>query len=172
MTPADTDAQLRAAAELRATVFCDGAASDATCTPAKADAEHAALVTALSAIEGPGDRFACVVAVVEGGGSTDPPTVLGTLDVAAALDSCGGAAYLANVCTAPDARRRGVGRALLVEAARRAAGWGADTLFVHAASGDGAAAGLYEGAGFSVVDEGDGKVLYRGPVWGLLRGEN
>ena len=168
--PADTDAQLRAAAQLRATVFCDGD-TDAACTPAKADAEHAALVTALSAIEGPGDRFACVVAVAEGGGLNDPPVILGTLDVAAALDTCGGAAYLANVCTAPSARRQGVGRALLVEAARRAAGWGADTLFVHAAAGDGAAASLYEGAGFSVVASADeeGRVLYRGAVGGLLR---
>ena len=77
---------------------------------------------------GPRERAAAAAAVAAGG----QLAVVGTLDVYAAralagevlIGSSQNAAYLANVCSAPAARRRGVGTALLAAARDLARTWG------------------------------------------------
>lgn len=95
-----------------------------------------------------------------------PGAVVGTLDVAyARARGAGGvpgedlvgdvrsAAYMANVCAAPPARRRGVGARLLAAARGAAVAWGADALYVHALAVNEVAARFYGGAGFVVEKE-------------------
>jgi GNAT superfamily N-acetyltransferase len=91
-----------------------------------------------------------------------PAAVVGTLDVAFARalpgedlvgDAAGCAAYMANVCAAPAARRRGVGARLLAVARGAARAWGADALYVHALAVNEVAARFYGGAGFRVEKE-------------------
>ncbi len=73
---------------------------------------------------------AAALAAAEAAG--EPLAVVGTLDLYAARAMPGevligdsrNAAYLANVCTAPQARRRGVGNALLAAARELAVSWG------------------------------------------------
>lgn len=73
---------------------------------------------------------ASALAAAEAAG--EPLAVVGTLDLYAARAMRGevligdsrNAAYLANVCTAPQARRRGVGNALLAAARELAVAWG------------------------------------------------
>lgn len=70
--------------------------------------------------------------LVGGGGSSSSSALVGTLDVHAVkalpgevlIGSSSNAAYLANVCTATAARRRGVGAALLQAARDLALSWG------------------------------------------------
>ena len=90
-----------------------------------------------------------------------PVAVVGTLDVAFARAVAGedlvgdarAAAYMANVCAAPPARRRGVGAALLAAARGAARRWGVDALYVHALAVNEVAARFYGGAGFVVEKE-------------------
>jgi ribosomal protein S18 acetylase RimI-like enzyme len=84
--------------------------------------------------------------------------VVGTLDVAYARAVAGedlvgdapSAAYMANVCAAPPARRRGIGARLLAAARGAALAWGVDALYVHALAVNEVAARFYGGAGFVV----------------------
>ena len=135
----------------------------------KAEEEHAALLAATAAPPG-GDRFAAVVALadrasvgarddeVDGLATPSGAVVVGTLDVVAVravkgevlIGDAAAPAYMANVCTAPCARRRGVGAALLAAARSTAAAWDADALFVHALAVNEVAARFYLGAGFVV----------------------
>jgi ribosomal protein S18 acetylase RimI-like enzyme len=63
-------------------------------------------------------------------------------------------AYLSNVCVLDAARRRGVARALILEAAALAAARGVGHLYVHVVAGNAAAQALYErGCGFAVEQE-------------------
>lgn len=77
----------------------------------------------------------------------------------------------------PEARRLGLGRALLDAAVQHAAARGASALFLEVACGNAAARALYAGAGFAEVgrrrayypDGGDALVLRRGLAGALSR---
>ncbi|KAI7839936.1 hypothetical protein COHA_006330 [Chlorella ohadii] len=97
--------------------------------------------------------------------------VVGTLDLHAVralpgevlIGNSQNAAYLANVCTANAARRRGVGAALLQEARRLAARWGVDALYVHTMAVNEIACSFYERHGFVVEkEESSNQAHYRG----------
>lgn len=135
----------------------------------KADEEYDALLAATSAPPG-AERFAAIVAVADpaslvavGGPDLEPlatpaGAVVGTLDVVsvkavkgeALIGASAAPAYMANVCAAPCARRRGVGAALLAAARATATSWGADALFVHSLAVNQVAERFYLGAGFVV----------------------
>jgi len=75
-------------------------------------------------------------------------------------------ARLYSIAVAPDAAGRGVGAALLAEAAAYAAAGGASRLRLEVRSSNRAARRLYERAGFSTLDEkpgyyGDGETAIR-----------
>lgn len=70
-------------------------------------------------------------------------------------DAATGMGALEPVATAPEHRRRGLARALVVEGLWRLRDLGARTAVVYAREGD-AAAALYEAAGFRVVDRNEG----------------
>jgi ribosomal protein S18 acetylase RimI-like enzyme len=65
----------------------------------------------------------------------------------------GGTALLGRVCTAPSARRRGVGRALVADAAAWAATAGGETMTLCTQEENAASRALYRAAGFSEVPE-------------------
>ena len=72
----------------------------------------------------------------------------------------------------PDARRQGLARALLAEAARHAAAHGATALFLEVALRNTAARALYTGAGFTEVGrrrryyaDGDDALVMRLTLW-------
>lgn len=133
------------------------------------------------------ERNACLVAVASANDSLVPPineklyiqqgkqetrhVLVGTLDVHAVralpgeslIGDCTNAAYLANVCSAPCARRRGVG-GLLIDAARQLAReWGADGLYVHTMAVNEIAMAFYKNNGFVVEkEETSNQAHYRG----------
>jgi ribosomal protein S18 acetylase RimI-like enzyme len=95
----------------------------------------------------------------------------GTLDLHAAralpgealIGGAANAAYLANVCAARSARRRGVGEALLREARALARAWGVEALYVHALAVNAGALAFYAAAGFVVErEESANAAHYRG----------
>jgi ribosomal protein S18 acetylase RimI-like enzyme len=95
----------------------------------------------------------------------------GTLDLHAAralpgealIGGAANAAYLANVCAARSARRRGVGETLLREARALARAWGVDALYVHALAVNAGALAFYAAAGFVVErEESANAAHYRG----------
>ena len=61
--------------------------------------------------------------------------------------------YIANVCTALGARRRGVARRLLSEASQAAAGWGFTGVFTSVERDNSPARGLYAACGFEEVSD-------------------
>ena len=61
--------------------------------------------------------------------------------------------YVDSLATDPRQRRRGVGRALLAEAERRARAEGFPSVALETAAGNTAARTLYESAGFEAMDE-------------------
>jgi ribosomal-protein-alanine N-acetyltransferase len=63
----------------------------------------------------------------------------------------GGEAEVLTLATAPEMRRRGIGRALLAAAIVAARTRGAEAIFLEAASDNVAALALYDGNGFSQV---------------------
>ena len=87
--------------------------------------------------------------------------VVGTLDLHAVrampdevlIGNCENAAYLANVCTAPIARRRGVGEALLGRARGLAREWGVHGMYVHTLAVNEIAMRFYDRNGFVVEKE-------------------
>jgi ribosomal protein S18 acetylase RimI-like enzyme len=120
-------------------------------TPLPSDAE-AALRVGLDA--------ACLLPGADGG----VELALGSLDLnlgaslpCEELTGCEGAAseraYLSNVCVAPGARRRGVARLLLEDAAALAAEQGVSMLYVHVAVDNDAAHALYSSSGFEQESE-------------------
>ncbi|PRW20257.1 hypothetical protein C2E21_9217 [Chlorella sorokiniana] len=97
--------------------------------------------------------------------------VVGTLDLHAVralpgevlIGSSQNAAYLANVCTAKAAQRRGVGAALLQAARRLAVRWGVEDLYVHTMAVNEIACAFYERQGFVVEkEESSNQAHYRG----------
>lgn len=97
--------------------------------------------------------------------------LVGTLDVHAVralqgevlIGSCKNPAYLANVCTAPVARRRGVGEALLQAARCLAKDWGVDGLYVHTMAVNEIALNFYRRNHFIVEsEETSNQAHYRG----------
>lgn len=128
------------------------------------------------------ERNACLIAVAPASDNLIPPVteklytrhdavLVGTLDVHAVralpgeslIGDCTNAAYLANVCSAPCARRRGVG-GLLIDAARQLAReWGADGLYVHTMAVNEIAMAFYMNNGFVVEkEESSNQAHYRG----------
>ncbi|KAH7616053.1 hypothetical protein Ndes2526B_g09366 [Nannochloris sp. 'desiccata'] len=98
-------------------------------------------------------------------------TLVGTLDLHAVrampdevlIGSCSNAAYLANVCTAPAARRRGVGENLLQEARNLATNWGVEGMYVHTLAVNEIAMKFYSRHGFAVEkEETANEAHYRG----------
>jgi ribosomal protein S18 acetylase RimI-like enzyme len=98
-------------------------------------------------------------------------TLVGTLDLHAVralpdevlIGSCSNAAYLANVCTAPAARRRGVGERLLREARNLATKWGVEGMYVHTLLVNEIAMKFYSRNGFVVEkEETANEAHYRG----------
>jgi len=96
---------------------------------------------------------------------------VGTLDLHAVrampgevlIGSCDNAAYLANVCTADAARRRGVGEQLLQVARELAKSWGVDGLYVHTMAVNEIAMAFYQRNGFVVEkEETSNQAHYRG----------
>lgn len=87
--------------------------------------------------------------------------LVGTLDLHAVrampdellIGSCSNAAYLANVCTAPVARRRGVGEALLRAARNLAKEWAVEGMYVHTLAVNEIAMRFYDRNGFVVEKE-------------------
>ena len=87
--------------------------------------------------------------------------VVGTLDLHAVrampdellIGNCSNAAYLANVCTAPIARRRGVGESLLQAARDLANKWGVDGMYVHTLAVNEIAMKFYDRNGFIIEKE-------------------
>jgi 2-hydroxychromene-2-carboxylate isomerase/GNAT superfamily N-acetyltransferase len=70
------------------------------------------------------------------------------------LESAGaGAAELRRMYVAPEARRRGIARAMLAEAERVVAGWGLSRLVLSTAEIQEAALALYRGTGYRLVRE-------------------
>jgi len=97
--------------------------------------------------------------------------VVGTLDVHASralagevlIASCSNAAYLANVCTAPQARRRGVGEAMVRQAIEIARSWSIEDIFVHTMAVNEAAIEFYYKNGFCIEkEETSNQAHYRG----------
>ncbi|KAK9832030.1 hypothetical protein WJX81_000090 [Elliptochloris bilobata] len=97
--------------------------------------------------------------------------VVGSLDMHAVralpgevlIGNCANAAYLANVCCAAEARRRGVGAALLAHARELAADWGVEGLYVHIMAANSAARMFYTGLGFVIeAEEGANAAAVRG----------
>jgi GNAT superfamily N-acetyltransferase len=95
----------------------------------------------------------------------------GTLDVHAVralpgeilIGSCSNAAYLANVCTAVPARRRGVGEAILAAARELAREWGVEGLYVHTMAVNEIALKFYARNGFVLEqEESSNQAHYRG----------
>ena len=62
-------------------------------------------------------------------------------------------AYLSNVCVLPAARRTGLGRRLMAEAMKVAAGWGVERMYVHVVHDNVGAKAFYEDFGFEVEAE-------------------
>ena len=70
-------------------------------------------------------------------------------------------AYLSNVCVLPAARRRGLGKALVLDGARRAAAAGVSDLYVHVVADNEPARRLYQAqCGFQVEQE-EGEAVAR-----------
>lgn len=97
--------------------------------------------------------------------------VVGSLDIHAAralpgevlVGSSDNAAYLANVCTASAARRRGVATALLSRAREIAHMWDVDALFVHTMAVNEIAVEFYTKNGFVIdKEETSNQAHYRG----------
>jgi len=84
------------------------------------------------------------VLAVDAGPATQP---LGFILCRAAADE----AEVLTIAVHPDARRRGVGRALMGACGRRLAGLGVERLFLEVAAGNGAARALYAACGFAQV---------------------
>lgn len=122
------------------------------------------------------ERSACLAAMCEaadlGPSQNDEPklvledggikrVLVGSLDLYAVrampgevlIGASTNAAYLANVCTAPAARRRGVGRVLVRAAREQARRWGVEDLYVHTMAVNEAALRFYEGLGFVIEKE-------------------
>ncbi|KAL3143216.1 hypothetical protein ABBQ38_002070 [Trebouxia sp. C0009 RCD-2024] len=102
---------------------------------------------------------------------SQPEGVLGTLDLYAvrALDgevligNSDNAAYLANVCVAQSARRRGVGGMLIEAARQQARAWGVAALYVHIMAVNEGAKLFYELHGFTTEqEESSNQAHYRG----------
>ena len=74
--------------------------------------------------------------------------------------AAGGEAEILTLAVAPDARRHGIGRTLVQQAATHAQGLGADALFLEVAKDNEAARKLYAGLGFMSV--GQRKAYYAG----------
>lgn len=100
-----------------------------------------------------------------------PEGVLGTLDLYAVralegevlIGNSDNAAYLANVCVAQTARRRGVGGALIEAARQHARAWGMDALYVHIMAVNEGAKLFYELHGFTTEqEESSNQAHYRG----------
>jgi len=72
----------------------------------------------------------------------------------------GGEAEILTLAVAPAARGKGLGRALLQAAIRKAQSLGADTVFLEVGADNPAALALYAGLGFAKV--GDRKAYYNG----------
>ena len=87
--------------------------------------------------------------------------LVGTLDLHAVrampdellIGNCTNAAYLANVCTAPIARRRGVGEALLRAARELAKKWSVEGMYVHTLAVNEIAMKFYDRNGFVIEKE-------------------
>ena len=62
--------------------------------------------------------------------------------------AAGGEAEILTLAVMPTARRQGIGRALVLSAARHAQGLGAESLFLEVRTGNHPALGLYTGLGF------------------------
>jgi ribosomal protein S18 acetylase RimI-like enzyme len=122
------------------------------------------------------ERSACLAAMCEaadlGPSQNDEPklvvedggikrVLVGSLDLYAVrampgevlIGASTNAAYLANVCTAPAARRRGVGGELVRAAREQARRWGVEDLYVHTMAVNEAALRFYEGLGFVTEKE-------------------
>ena len=63
--------------------------------------------------------------------------------------TAGGEAEILTLAVAPAARRRGLARALLTEACKRARNDGAEAMFLEVSDQNAAAVGLYDAAGFT-----------------------
>lgn len=74
----------------------------------------------------------------------------------------GGSGEILNLAVAPQARRKGVGRALLLGGLRALVEGGVGEVFLEVRESNLAARGLYEGEGFIVV--GMRKAYYRSPL--------
>lgn len=79
----------------------------------------------------------------------------------------GGEAEILSLAVAPQARGRGLGRALLCEAIAKAGRSGADAMFLEVGNDNPAALALYAGLGFANV--GSRKAYYRGQDALVLR---
>jgi len=79
----------------------------------------------------------------------------------------GGEAEILTLAVAPQARGKGLGRALLCEAIAKAEQLGAGAMFLEVGSGNPAARALYAGLGFAPV--GARKAYYRGQDALVLR---
>lgn len=75
--------------------------------------------------------------------------------------AAGGEAELLTLAVAPEARRRGTGRALLAGIERSARARGATACFLEVAADNGAALGLYRAAGYA--DAGRRPAYFRRP---------
>jgi ribosomal-protein-alanine N-acetyltransferase len=92
--------------------------------------------------------------VAEIGALLDAPGGFALLEDTAGFILCravAGEAEILTLAVAPNARRMGLGRALVEAAARKAARAGAGSLFLEVAQDNAAAIGLYEATGFAIV---------------------
>ena len=146
------------------------------------------ILSASSTSEPSSEKSACLIALCGVEDLADPSTVLderlflsddgenqlylaGTLDLHAVraltgevlIGSCQNPAYLANVCTATAARRRGVGEAMLKEARKIAKEWGVDGLYVHTMAVNEIALNFYKRNNFVIESqETSNQAHYRG----------
>ncbi|KAK9918680.1 hypothetical protein WJX75_005914 [Coccomyxa subellipsoidea] len=187
--PAESDAELRACATLRAESFYtyppERSFAGQIHQIMKGDEEFEALKEQrdLRKARQPNENSACLVAVCDTKGylrespsdlrlhTVGQEAVLGTLDLYAIrampgeilIGDCSNPAYLANVCVAKAAQRQGVGRELIHCAVDLANQWRTEALFVHILWVNDKARMFYESLGFRVdKEESSNTAHYRG----------
>ncbi|CAL8463977.1 g3512 [Coccomyxa elongata] len=186
--PAETDAELRASATLRAESFYtyppERSFAGKIHQIMKGDEEFAALKEQRDLREAgqPNQKSACLVAVCPAESMRDvqdasslqiigDEALLGTLDLYAIrampgevlIGDCSNPAYLANVCVTKAAQRQGVGRKLIHSAVDLANQWRTEALFVHILWVNDNARMFYESLGFRVdKEESSNTAHYRG----------
>lgn len=90
----------------------------------------------------------------------DGPDGIAVVRVRPGLWSAGDEWYLAELYVVPDRRGEGIGRSLLTAVLDRARAGGADLVDLATSEDDVAARGLYESAGFTRFEDGDGGLSF------------